>query len=52
MGIINYGCTNKEMQDLGEGKIDVSIVDTKRSIDSKLNLEITPYPKTITGSFK
>lgn len=52
MGVINYGCTNKEMQDLGEGKIDLSIVDTKRSIDSKLNLEITPYPKTITGSFK
>ena len=52
MGIINYGCTNKEMQALGEGKIDVSIVDAKRSIDSKLNLKITPYPKTITGSFQ
>ena len=52
MGIIDYGCTNKEMEDLGNNKVDTSIVSTKRSIDSKLNLNITPYPKTIVGSFK
>ena len=40
------------MEDLGNNKVDTSIVSTKRSIDSKLNLNITPYPKTIVGSFK
>ena len=52
MGVIDYGCTNKEMENLGNNKVDTSIVSTKRSIDSKLNLNITPYPKTIVGSFK
>ena len=52
MGIIDYGCTNKEMEDLGDNKVDTSIVSTKRSIDSNLDLNLTPYPKTIVGSFK
>ena len=52
MGIIDYGCTNKEMEDLGNNKIDTSIVSAQRSIDSKLDLNLTPYPKSIVGSFK
>ena len=52
MGMIDYGCSIKEMSDLHSNKVDTSIVENKRSGDSKLNLNLTPFPKSVIGSMK
>ena len=52
MGMIDYGCSIKEMSDLHSNKVDTSVVENQRSGDSKLNLNLTPFPKSVIGSMK
>ncbi|WP_269609271.1 neutral zinc metallopeptidase [Prochlorococcus marinus] len=50
MGVIKGSCEASEMSLLAEDKIDTSRFANTRSISRKVNLNATPYPKTILGS--
>ena len=50
MGVIEGSCEADQMSLLAEGKIDTSSFSNTRSISKNVDLDKTPYPKTILGS--
>ena len=50
MGVIEGSCEANHMSLLAEGKIDTSSFSNTRSLSKNVNLNKTPYPRTILGS--
>tara|TARA_Y100001968_G_scaffold330471_1_gene382459 strand:+ start:1587 stop:2324 length:738 start_codon:yes stop_codon:yes gene_type:complete len=50
MGVIDGSCKAEEIKALVEGNIDTSMFSNTRSASKSINLDITPYPKTILSS--
>ena len=50
MGVIKGSCEADQMTLLAEGEIDTSSFSNTRSLSRNVNLDKTPYPKSILGS--